>query len=199
MHARWGERVAFVDVFIRQAHPGPGAPAYHDEAAKRADARRYQEDEAIPWPVLVDDLAGTTHQTYGTLADPSYLLDVDGRVAYYAMWTHAPNLNRAIQALFEQGGRGVVAGGIDHVIHLLPPWTDGWRGISRGLPQSFTDLETAMPGTASSLWLGHRLRPLLAPVTLRIDPLPLAARLAALAALVVVGLLARGRLPGRRG
>ena len=27
LHARWGDRVHFVDVLVRQAHPGPSEPA----------------------------------------------------------------------------------------------------------------------------------------------------------------------------
>ncbi len=176
LHARWGDRVRFVDVLIRQAHPGPKEPPYESFEQKRQDAERYKRDETIPWPVLVDDLEGTVHQAYGGLADPTYLIDADGRVAYYNMWTHAPNLNAAIEALLGQGGRGMVEGGIDHVMHLLPAMTDGWRGLRRGLPQSLIDIETALPGTGTGPWLGYQLRPLLAPVTLRSEPLSPAAR-----------------------
>lgn len=180
----------FVDVLIRQAHPGPGVRPYHSFEEKATDARRYKEDEGIPWPVLVDDLEGTVHQVYSGLADPTYLIDADGKVAYYTMWTHAPNLNGAIAALLHQGGRGVVNGGIDHVMHLLPSMTDGWKGIRRGLPQSYTDLETAAPGMGSGIWLGYQLRPVLAPLTLRSEPLPPAGRagvtLGAVAAAILV-------------
>jgi len=170
--------VRFVDVVIRQAHPGPGARPYDTFDAKFHDAERYQRDAHIPWPVLVDDLEGTVHQVYSGLADPTYLIDADGHVAYFSMWTHGPTLNASIDALLSQGGRGVVNGGIDHVVHLLPSMTDGWKGIRRGLPQSFTDLETAAPGMASGIWLGYQLRPVIAPLTLRIDPLPTPAKIA---------------------
>ena len=140
------------------------------------DAVRYQRDEGIPWPVLVDDLEGTTHQVYGGLADPTYLIDADGRVAYYDMWTHAPTLFEAIEALLAQGGRGTVEGGSTRSMRLGATMTDGWRGLRRGLPQSFTDLMWASPGSPILPWLGYQLRPLLAPVTLRAKPLPRSAR-----------------------
>lgn len=165
-----------MDVLIRQAHPGPDVRPYHTFEEKMHDAKRYKDDEAIPWPVLADDLEGTVHQVYGGLADPTYLIDADGRVAYYTMWTHAPNINEALTALQRRGDHGVVNGGIDHVVHMLPSLTDGWRGIRRGLPQSYVDLEMAAPGLGSSLWLGYKLRPLLAPLTLRDTSLPLMGR-----------------------
>jgi hypothetical protein len=136
------------------------------------------EEADIPWTMLVDDLAGTVHETYGGLADPSYLIDIDGRIAFYELWTHAPTLHRKLEALRRQEWRGVVDDGIDHIPHVLPALTDGWNGLRPGLPQSFIDLELASPGAASLTWLGHRLRPVLAPITLRATPLPTSARLA---------------------
>lgn len=192
MHARWGDAVSFIDVVIRQAHPGPGVRAYHTSEQKLRDAERYRHDEGIPWPVLVDDLAGTVHQEYGGLAEPTYLIDVDGKVAFYNMWTHAPTLHRALEMLARQGGRGVVAGGTDRTPHMLASMTDGWKGIRRGLPQSYLELELAIPGLGASIWLGHQLRPLLAPLALRATPLPTPARVVlAAGAVVLAGLAVR--------
>jgi len=127
--------------------------------------------EDLPWEVAVDDLAGTVHQVFGGLADPSYLIDVDGRVAFYNLWTHAPTLHRAISALVRQGGRGTVDDGLDRGPHLLPALTDGWRGLRRGLPRSLLDMETTLPLSGVGLWAVHQLRPILAPFTLRARPL----------------------------
>lgn len=194
--ARFSDRVHFVDVLIRQAHPGPSVEPYRTFDDKMANARRYQQEVAPR--VVVDDLPGTVHQTYGSLADPTYLIDAEGRVAFYNMWTHAPTLHTAITALLDQGGRGVVLGGYDRLPHVLASMTDGWRGLRRGLPQSFTDLETAAPGVASGSWLGFQLRPLLAPLTLRAEPLPapVKAGLAiGAAALLLIGARALAREP----
>jgi hypothetical protein len=117
---------------------------------------RYKEDEGIPYHVLVDDLIGTVHQVYGGLADPTYLIDADGRVSFYNMWTHAPTLHEAIEELFGQGGRGIVKGGTDRIPHLLSTIADGWHGLRRGFPQ---------------------IRPLLAPIALRATPLPVSAKI----------------------
>ncbi|MEZ4869120.1 MAG: hypothetical protein R3C14_47805 [Caldilineaceae bacterium] len=162
----------FVDVIIRQAHPGPRVPAYHSFAEKFRHAQQHKQEEALPWPVLVDDLAGTVHQVYGGLADPIYLIDRDGRVAFYNLWASAPSLHEAIVALREQGRRGVVNGGVDRKLHMLPPLTDGWKGLRKGLPQSLIDIETAAPTLGLLAWAGYQLRPVLAPVTLRAKPLP---------------------------
>ena len=198
LHALWSRDVQFVEIFIRQAHPGPGAPPYRSFEQKFDDAERYAAENDIPWTILVDDLPGTVHETYGGLADPSYLIGVDGRVSYYEMWTHAPTLHTKLEALRRQSWRGVVDDGVDHIPHMLPALTDGWNALRHGLPQSFIDLELASPGAASLTWIGHQLRPVLAPFTLRATPLPTSTRLALAggAALIVGGLLlwsTRGR------
>ena len=173
---------------VRQAHPGPGVRPYRTQQEKSDDARRYQEEDGIAWSVLVDDLPGSVHQVYGCLADPTYLIDADGRVAYYNMWTHAPTLHRAIQALMQNGGRGTVLGGIDHTPHMLATLTNGWKGLRRGTPQSYLDIETAAPGMGSGIWLGYHMRPLLAPIALRAQPLPVSAKIAiGIGAAAVVG------------
>ncbi|MBI5671530.1 MAG: hypothetical protein HZC41_26360 [Chloroflexi bacterium] len=180
----------FVEVFIRQAHPGPNAPPYRTFEQKLADARRFKREENLPWPLLVDDLAGTVHQVYGTLADPTYLIDANGRVAYYNMWTLAPALHKAIEMLLKQRGWGIVEGGINHTPNLLPTIIGGWKGLRRGLPQSYVDLELALPTSATMIWLGNKLRPLLGPLALRAEPIPTGLKLAAGAGLAVSALMA---------
>ncbi len=169
----------FVDVFIRQAHPGEHSGAYGSDNQKYNEARTYKRDEGIDWPVLIDDLAGTTHQTYGNLPDPVYVIDADGRVAFYGMWTHVPTLQQAIEALLAQGGRGVPgAGGIDHVPHLFASFVGGWRALRRGGVRALVDYELGTPPAATLTFLGHLAKPVLAPVALRVTPLPAAARFA---------------------
>jgi hypothetical protein len=193
LYARWSDRVHFLDVVIRQAHPGPGVPPYHTLEEKLRDARRYQKEDGIPWPVLVDDLEGTTHRTYGGLADPTYLIDRDGRVAYYNMWTYAPSLYQAIQALLAQGGRGVVLEGVNARPHMLPALTTGWRGLQRGLPQSYVDMELASPGAATATGLGYLLSPVLAPLTQRSRPLPTSVKVGLVAGAAALAFLGARR------
>lgn len=166
---------------------------------KLADARRFQREEQIPWTVAVDDLEGSVHRAYGMLADPIYLIGADGRVAFYNYWTHVPTVHRAIERLEAAGGAAAI--GEHRLPHPLATLTDGWRALRRGLPQSFTDLETAMPGMASGPWFGYQLRGVLAPIALTSRPWPAKTRVAAgLLALAGVAagaaLLAQSRLAG---
>lgn len=147
-------------------------PPYRNFEQKKQDAEKFQQEDGIPYTVLVDDLPGTTHQVYGGLADPTYLIDAEGTVSFYNMWTHAPTLHQALKELLAQSGRGVVKGGYHRTPHLLATIADGWHGLRRGWPQSFVELELSAPGMASGPWLGHQFRGLLAPLALRAEPLP---------------------------
>jgi hypothetical protein len=129
--------------------------------------------------VLADDLAGTVHRRYGSMSDPVYLLDVDGRVVFYGMWIDGPRLRRAIEALLAQGGRGgPVAGGIDRWPHLAPAIVEGWRTLRRGGTQAVLDFARAFPPLAPLVFIGYLARPVLRPLVVRSRPLPKVARLA---------------------
>jgi hypothetical protein len=179
-----------MDVFIRQAHPGERRGAYHSDEQKRDEARAYKQAEGIPWPVLVDDVAGTTHQTYGNMSDPVYLIDADGRVVFYGMWTHVPTLQQAIEELLAHPGREAPAAGkIDHVIHLFASFVNGWHALQRGGTRAVIDYEIGTPGAATLTFLGHLAKPLLAPLALRATPLPGTVRLALGGGMLSIALL----------
>ena len=178
LYNEYRDRVQFVDVFIRQAHPGERSGHYQSDAQKMEEARQYQQDEALPWLVLVDDLQGTIHQTYGNMSDPVYLIDGEGRVVFYGMWTHVPTLKRAIDELLAWPvQRAFVMNSIDHMIHLFASFVNGWHALLRGGKQGVLDYEIGTPPAATLTFLGHLAKPLLAPLALRATPLPRTARL----------------------
>jgi hypothetical protein len=190
---QYNGRVQFLDVLVRQAHPGGEYRPYRSDEEKLASARDYKRDEQIPWPVLVDDLAGRVHTTYGTMSDPVYLIDAGGHVAFYGMWTYAPKLREAIDDLLAKGGHGIAAGGIDQTPHLAAAFIDGWRGVSRGGIRGLLDYELGVPGSTTLTFLGEQAKPLLAPIALRTTPLPRTAYLG-----LAVGLLGLAVIGARR-
>jgi hypothetical protein len=92
------------------------------------------------------------------------------------MWTRAPAPHQAIDALLNQAGRGVVKDGIDRLPHPLASITDGWRGLRRGLPQSYIKLEIAAPGEQYLVWPSAPSAA--APLTLKAEALRLAFKIA---------------------
>jgi hypothetical protein len=177
--------VQFVDLVVRQAHPGERHGGYRSYEEKLDDARRYQQEESIAWPVVVDDLGGSAQREYGGLSASAYLIDAEGRVAFLGAWGQAPPLTEAIEELVARGGAGTPAGrGVDRVPHLGAAIVAGQGGPARGGRLAFLDLELGFPGAFVLMTLGSAARPLLAPLVQRTTPLPAPARAFLLALLV---------------
>ena len=80
LYHRYGERVQFLEVLVRQAHPGERHGAYRTYEDKLADGHAYRREEHLPWPVLIDDLEGTVQRAYGGLAAAGWRPGSGGKV-----------------------------------------------------------------------------------------------------------------------
>ncbi len=193
LYRLYGDRVQFVEVLVRQAHPGELHGAYRSYADKVDDARLLRHEERLPWPVLIDDLAGTVQRAYGGLAAAVYLIDSRGTVAFCGTWGHSPALRQAIDGLLADDTPHSNAGkAVDRRPHLAAAIVAGQRGPIRGGRQSLIDLELGFPGAMALMLVGRAARPVLAPLALRTTPVPNAVRAALLGGLVLAGLAVGG-------
>jgi hypothetical protein len=189
LHRLYGEQVRFVEVLVRQAHPGERHGAYSSYEAKLEDARSYKREERIPWPVLIDDLSSTVQHAYGGLAAAVYLIDKHGNVAFCGTWGQAPPLRNAVDDLLARDGAGAPAGkGTDRRPHLAAAIVAGQSGPARGGRQALIDLELGFPGAMILMTLGRIGRPLLAPLAQRTTPMPPWSRAILMASLVGAGI-----------
>jgi hypothetical protein len=182
LHRLYGERVRFVEVLVRQAHPGERHGAYVSETVKRDEARAYGLEEHVPWPVLTDDLVGTAQRAYGGLAAAVYLIDTRGIIAFCGTWGQSPALRDAIDDLLAHDGVGAPAGkGTDRRPHLAAAIVAGRSGPARGGRRSLIDLELGFPGANILMGLGRVGRPVLEPLAIRTTPVPGRVRIALIA------------------
>ena len=189
LHRLYGDRVRFVEVLVRQAHPGERHGAYRSYEQKLDDACAYGREERIPWPVLIDDLGGTVQRAYGGLAAAVYLIDGRGGVAFCGTWGQAPALRQAIDDLLARDGHNARAGKrTDRRPHLAAAIVAGQRGPARGGRRALIDLELGFPGAMLLMTVGRLARPVLAPLALRTTPLSEAERGTLLAGLVGAGI-----------
>jgi Iodothyronine deiodinase len=94
MKKRYGDRVEFLGVYVREAHPTDG---WHMESNDRAGVKFAQptnkeERQAVAAqcctalkmtiPLLVDGIDDAVGQAYSGMPDRLYLIDKYGRVAY---------------------------------------------------------------------------------------------------------------------
>ena len=88
LHARFGDRVRFVMVAVREAHPGARAPQPTDFETKRAHAERLRDLHNITYEVAVDDIEGRLHRALSPKPNSAYLLGSDGTILFRAHWAN---------------------------------------------------------------------------------------------------------------
>lgn len=194
-HRQFGDRAHWFYLYVREAHPGERLPRHATYEQKREQAEFFRQADQVPWPILVDDLAGAVAHAYTTLPNAQFLIDAEGTVAFRGDVAHGPTLHRALDRLLRQGGRGAISGADDSMPHMLGATAFGWEGIARGGEVSVQDIWKGVPPMAANLWLGNQMKPLLAPLASRGKPIPSGVKLAAGAVLLGLLLSRRG---GRR-
>jgi Iodothyronine deiodinase len=93
MYKRYGDRVAFLGVYVREAHPTDGWPLPSNEKAgialsqptdlgeRFAVAKKCCSLLKMTIPLFVDELDDRVGHAYSGMPDRLYLIDRDGRVA----------------------------------------------------------------------------------------------------------------------
>ena len=102
LHREFGDRVRFVLVQVREAHPGEHIPQPSSVEEKRAHARRLRDTLGVSFTVAVDDLDGSFHSSLDPKPNAAYLVDRQGRILFRSMWSSdEPGLRRALTATIE--------------------------------------------------------------------------------------------------
>jgi Iodothyronine deiodinase len=72
---RYGDRVRFILINVREAHPGASTPQPQTDRQKSEHALRLKEHHRLPFEVATDDLDGTLHRAFGPRPSSAYLVD----------------------------------------------------------------------------------------------------------------------------
>jgi hypothetical protein len=149
LHEDFGDRVQFVSIYAREAHPGENYPHHTSEEQKMRHARDWAEQDYVPWPVAVDTLDGEAHRTYSPLPNPVYLIGCTGRVAFRALWAGQPGLLRdKIEELLAREAKGEDPVVLGEQENLLIPMIHGSaefdHAVARGGEKAKEDFRRAM-------------------------------------------------------
>ncbi len=98
LHARFGDRVRFVMVDVREAHPGQAVPQPKTMDEKMAHAKLLRDLHGFEFEVAVDDADGTLHRALSPKPNSAYVLDKDGTILFRAQWA---NDTKALAAALE--------------------------------------------------------------------------------------------------
>ena len=98
LHRRFGDRVRFVMVNVREAHPGEAFPQPKTMDAKTAHATKLRGIYGFTFEIAVDDINGTLHRAMSPKPNSAYVLAPDGTILFRAQWA---NDTQALAAALE--------------------------------------------------------------------------------------------------
>lgn len=97
--ARYGDRIQFVLLQVREAHPGAvlNQPLTREEKRQRAQLMR--EAMGVRWPVLVDDIDGSLHRMLDAMPNSLHIIGTDGEILYRALLAGDAGVDDAIASI----------------------------------------------------------------------------------------------------
>lgn len=150
LHRDYGDRVRFVVVYTREAHPvgtkSPysegewdtwvnrvtgvrlGEPA--DRAERRERAAEAHRELELPGEILVDGMDDRAWELYGRAPSPAFVVDREGKVALAQRWVRPKAIRRVLDRLLDERAPRSPAPGIRSPIRdkTRPVNTAGGRG-----------------------------------------------------------------------
>jgi hypothetical protein len=142
LYLRFGHRVRFVMVNVREAHPGKAIPQPRTLDEKMAHAAQLRDLHGFEFEVAVDDVDGTLHRALGSKPNSAYVLGASGTILFRAHWANDTNaLTAALNDLvggespFPSRSGGLVKPML-HMLRNIAPvldragsgaWADMWR------------------------------------------------------------------------
>ena len=142
LHARFGDRVRFVMVNVREAHPGKAVPQPKALDEKTAHAEQLRDLHGFEFEVAVGDIDGTLHRALSPKPNSAYILGKDGTILFRAQWANDTKaLAQALEAIVagESPRRSQSGGIVRPMLRLLRniapvldragggAWRDMWR------------------------------------------------------------------------
>ncbi len=144
LHARFGDRVRFVMVDVREAHPWKAAPQPNSLDEKMAHAEQLRDLHGFKFEVAVDDIDGTLHRALSPKPNSAYVLGKDGAILFRAQWANDTKALAAALGAVAAGespsrsqSGGVVRPILRQFRYMAPvldragggAWGDMWRAV----------------------------------------------------------------------
>ena len=106
--------ISFFLLYTRESHPAENYPSHESWEQKQSYARDLQRLENIQVPIIVDDLDGKIHRSYGTWPNALFVIHKDGRLIFRSNMANFRELRQFLEDLLTADR--AAAGG--RVLHL---------------------------------------------------------------------------------
>ncbi|NNF00683.1 MAG: hypothetical protein HKN25_16830 [Pyrinomonadaceae bacterium] len=105
---KYGEKVHFVTVYIREAHAGENRFRDIDQPVKFEErlklAKRTKSDLSITSLLLIDKMDNRVRRDYGGLPNSAFIIGQNGRVFHKQPWMDSRLIESPLKALLQMGG-----------------------------------------------------------------------------------------------
>jgi len=160
LHTKYGDRVQFLTLYVREAHPGEDRDQHQDYQEKVQHARALQDRDNLPWRIVVDDIEGSLHKALDEKPNAVYLADRNGIIVYRSLWAgDEAGLARALEDV-ARGRRPQV----QESTRRLGPMARGlgvmWETTTKAGPRARRDLWRSAAPMAATAWVADKYRPL---------------------------------------
>jgi thiol-disulfide isomerase/thioredoxin len=140
LYDEFGDRVKFIMLYVREAHPGEQISQAETMEEKVAHAKTLKEFYDINWTVAVDDIDGDLHRALDPKPNSAFLMDDSGKIIFRSLWA-------ADQGALRQALDAAAAGQVpekSQSVALIGPVTRAMGQVqevmTRGGPQAVRDL-----------------------------------------------------------
>ncbi len=86
LYDEFGDRVEFIMLYVREAHPGEQISQAETMEEKVAHAKTLKEFYNINWAVAVDNIDGDLHRALDPKPNSAYLVDSAGTIVFRSLW-----------------------------------------------------------------------------------------------------------------
>ncbi len=86
LYEEFGDRVRFLMLYVREAHPGENFGQSETMEEKLKYARALKEFYGIEWTVAADNIAGDLHRALDPKPNSAYLVDNGGTIVFRSLW-----------------------------------------------------------------------------------------------------------------
>lgn len=91
--------VSFFLLYTRESHPAENYPAHSTWEQKAAHARELQRLENVKVPIVIDDLDGRIHRSYGAWPNALFVIHKDGRLIFRSNMANLRELRQFLDDL----------------------------------------------------------------------------------------------------
>jgi thiol-disulfide isomerase/thioredoxin len=153
LYRRFGERVRFVMVNVREAHPGKAFPQPKTPDEKRTHAERLRNLHGFQFEVAADDVDGTLHRALSPKPNSAYVLGAEGTILFRAQWANDTKaLAEALEAIAAgKAPRRSQSGGV--VKPMLRMFGNIAPALDRAGAGAWADMWRVAPPLAAMAWV----------------------------------------------